>query len=259
MGVDVIKNLKRKYLLDLLKKNERIDGRDFHSFREIEVVPNVIDTAEGSALARIGETQVLAGIKFEIVEPFSSDPELGVFITNSEFLPLASSLFEPGPPDENSIEFARVVDRGLRSAEVVDLNSFFIEEGKVLGLFLDLYVLDYGGNLFDTGYLAAMSALLNTKMPKVEDGKIIRGEYKGNLDIKRVVTSTTFVKVDEYMIVDPLLSEELAADSRLTIAVTDEFVVAMQKGGSGGFKKSDVLKMVDITFDKRKEIMKYLR
>ena len=38
---------------------------------------------------------------------------------------------------------------------------------------MDLYVLNYDGNLFDAGTLAAMAALMNTKVPKFEDGKAV--------------------------------------------------------------------------------------
>jgi len=249
MENDIIKHIKRNYLLDLLNRNQRIDGREFLARRPIEIKSDVISTAEGSALVQLGDTQVLAGTKFEVVEPFPSDPTTGVFITNVEFLPLASNQFEPGPPDENSIEFARVVDRGLRSAELVDLNSFYIEEGKVLGLFLDLYVLDYGGNLFDAGYLAGMAALKSTRMPKIEEASIIRGEYTGKLNINENVVSFTFVKIGNHILLDPNLYEEKLMDSRITIALTKEHIVAMQKGGNGTFKKTDVQKLVEFGFD----------
>ncbi len=259
MTEELHKEIKKNYIMTLLEKKERVDGRAFTDYREISVQPGVVETAEGSALARIGKTQIIAGIKFEIVEPFASDPELGVLITNGELLPMASESFEPGPPSETSIEFSRVVDRGIRHSEILPLDKFFIEDGKVLALFLDLYVLDYSGNLIDTGALAAMAALLNTKVPKVEDGKIIREETTGYLELKSSpVLVTTFAKLGNYAVVDPSLEEEIASDSTLSIGTIDDYMVSAQKSGVGTFSRDEVLSLIDTAFEKRKDLLKYL-
>ena len=256
---EINKEIKRDYILTLLEKGDRVDGRKFDEYREIALEFGVVKTAEGSCLARIGTTQVIAGVKIDIVEPFASDPELGVLITNAEFLPLASSSFDPGPPSVESIEFARVIDRGIRHAEIIPIEDFYIEENKVLGVFIDLYVLDYGGNLIDTGALAAMGALLNTKIPKVEDGKLIRDEGKP-LKLKgEEVVATTFYKIDRHLLVDATIDEEIASDARLTIGTSGEYVVSAQKGGSGTFKKAEIEEIIDMAFEKRKELVKYLK
>ena len=256
----VLSNVRREFITSYLKKGKRNDGREFMEYRPVEAETGVIENAEGSALVRLGTTQVIAGVKVEIIEPFPQEPDTGIMITNAELLPLASPQFEPGPPDERSIEFARVVDRGIRSAEVVDLKKYFIEEGKALGFFVDLYVLDYDGNLFDAGTLAAGLALKTLRVPKVENGEIIRGEYNGtlNIDINNLPTSSNFTKIGDSIIVDPSLEEEMAMDAQLIVNVTKDHVVAMQKRGVGSFKKSEVLNMVDNAFDKRKDLEKIL-
>jgi len=254
----ILKRIRKDFLMEILESGERSDGRSFHDYRDISVTTNVIDSAEGSALAQIGKTKVLAGVKLAVMDPFEDRPKEGVLIMGAELLPLANPTFEPGPPDERSIEFGRVVDRGIRSAEIIDMESLFIEEGKVLGIFVDLYVLDYDGNLFDTGTLAAVAALKNTRMPRIENGALVRGDYTGNLPLKGYPVSSTFVKVGNSILVDPELYEEGAADARLTIATCGENIVAMQKGGSGGFKKEEVLNLINVSFEKRDIFMKYL-
>jgi len=254
----ILKRIRKDFLMEVLESGERSDGRAFHDYREIKVTPNVIDSAEGSALAQIGNTKVLAGVKLAVMEPFEDEPKRGVLIMGAELLPLANPTFEPGPPDERSIEFSRVVDRGIRSSEIVNMENLFIEEGKVLGLFIDLYVLDYGGNLFDTGTLAAVAALKNTRMPKVENGELIRGEYTGNLPISGYPLSSTFVKVGNFTLLDPELHEEGAADARLTICTCEDKIVAMQKGGFGAFRKEEVLNLINVSFDKRDILMRNL-
>lgn len=250
---------KKAYTLSLLDKEKRLDGRKMNDYREIHIEQNVLETAEGSALAKIGNTQVIAGIKLDILEPFPNEPNLGILITNGELLPLASRMFESGPPSEDSIEFSRVVDRGIRHAGVLPFDKMFIEEDKVLAVFLDLYVLDYSGNIIDTGALAAMAALMCTKIPKIEDGKLIREEQGKKLEINaEPVVTTTFNKIENHFLVDAALDEEESTDAKLTIGTSGEYVVSAQKSGSGTFKKDSIIKLIDIAFDKRKELVKHL-
>jgi exosome complex component RRP42 len=254
----VIRKSKKELLKAFLKNNKRVDGRDYFEYREINVVKDPIPNAEGSALVSVGSTQILAGIKLEIVEPFPEEPNRGALITNAELLPLASAKFEPGPPDENSIEFSRVVDRAIRSSECIEMEKLFIEEGKVFGVFIDLYVLDYGGNLFDPALLAASIALKHCRLPKVEDGKIIRTEIKGKLPTKDLPVSCTFSKLDQYWLLDPDHDEEIASDAELIVSTTKNYVCSLQKRGIGSFKKSDVLNIIDIAFKKGNMLRKYL-
>jgi len=167
--VQIIPKIKRESYLNLYRKGQRADERDFYSPRKITIQTNVLEKANGSSLVKLGNTQVMAGIKIEPGEPFFDTPDQGVLQVHAELVPLASPQFEPGPPDENSIELARVIDRSLRDPKAIDLNSLAIRHGdKVWMIWLDLYILDYDGNLFDASMLAAMAALLTAKMPEYE-------------------------------------------------------------------------------------------
>ncbi len=252
--MEILDEVKKDYVQDLIRKGKRPGERGFEEYRKITLEPNVLTSAEGSAKVRIGDTQVLVGVKFGVGMPFADRPKEGVLSTNAELLPLASPTFESGPPDERSIELARVVDRGIRSAEVVDLESFFIEEGKVWSLFIDLYVLDYDGNLIDAAALAAMSALLNARWPKYEDGQIIRTESQGKLKIEKKVVACTFAKINGSIVLDPCFDEEVAMSARLSLATTGEHICAAQKAGSGSFAQEEILKLADLAFAKGNEL-----
>ena len=124
----------------------------------------------------LGKTEILVGVKVETGEPFPDTPNEGVMTVNAELVPwLAAASFEPGPPDENSIELARIVDRGIRESKAIDNEKLCIEPGKkVFVVFVDVYVLNHDGNLIDASALAAVAALLNTKMPnfEIKDGEV---------------------------------------------------------------------------------------
>ncbi len=254
----IINELKKDALKELMFRNQRIDDRGRFDYRPIVLEKNILENSEGSALCRLGKTQVLASVKFDIATPFPDKPEDGIVMTSAELLPFANENFETGPPSENSIELARVVDRAIRSSEIIDTSKLFIEEGKVLAVFIDLYILDHNGNLFDASSLAAMEALLNTRMPKIEDAQIIREESTGNLPLKGKVVSCTFGKIEDMLLLDPALDEEMGLDSMLTIGFYNDLIVSMQKTKNGAIFRNDIEKMLDIGLEKSKELIKLL-
>lgn len=60
----------------------RPDGRGLHGFRRTTVALGEIGTADGSALVRIGETAVVAGIKAELANPPIERPDAGWLVPN---------------------------------------------------------------------------------------------------------------------------------------------------------------------------------
>lgn len=254
----IMSQLRREILNKALDSGKRFDGRELNEYRKIEIHRGVVKTAEGSALVKIGDTMVLVSAKFDIVKPFADRPKEGVMITNAELLPTASPSFEPGPPDENSIELARVVDRAIRSSEFIDLETFYVEEDKVLGLYLDIYVLNHDGNYTDAATLAATASLLDTKMPKIHDGKIIRDQHKGPLNPAALAISTTCIKIGDKWLVDPSRDEELVAEAVLTIATTKEHVCTVQKS-KGSLYREEFMDAVEMAFQKGEELRQMLK
>ncbi len=251
-------NLNRAYLLDLASKGARIDGRSLSDYRPISIEFGIAGKADGSAGVKIGNTYVMVGVKAEIGMPFPDTPDEGVLMVNAEFVPLASPSFEPGPPDENAIELARVVDRGIRKSEALDLKELCIIPGKkVWMIWVDIYVLDYNGNLMDASALAALAALMNTSIPvaKVEGDEVIITEERKPLQLRDYPIAVTIGKIGDSLIVDPSLEEESVLDCRLTIFTTrDGNTCALQKSFSGVFTPEEILKAVDLAIGKGKEL-----
>ncbi len=259
----VIVRLKRKQIAQLVAKGKRLDGRGLTDYRETKVEQGVIESAEGSARVLLGKTDVLVGTKIEVGKPFSDTPNEGVLTVNAELVPLASPTFEPGPPDEDSIELARVVDRGIRESKTIDFGSLCIEPGKkVFVVFVDVYVLNYDGNLIDASALAALAALLNTKMfnYEIEEDEVkIKPGYTP-LPLTKHPIAVTFAKINDKLVVDPGLEEEQTMDARLTMTVEDKGnICAIQKGGTGYFTPKQVLEAAKIAEEKAEEIRKKLK
>jgi len=258
----LVTRVKQKQIAQLIDAGKRLDGRGLGDYREIKLEQGLIERAEGSARVLLGKTEVLVGIKIETGEPFPDTPNEGVQTVNVELVPLASAAFEPGPPDENSIELARIVDRGIRESKAIDTAKLCIEPGKkVFVVFVDVYVLNHDGNLIDASALAAVAALLNTKMPnyEIKDGEVkIKTGYTP-LPLKSHPITVTLGKIGDKLIVDPWLEEEQIMDARISIAINDEGkICAVQKGCSGYFTPKQIVEATKIAQEKAAELRKKL-
>jgi exosome complex component RRP42 len=252
--------VRQKRIAQMIAHGKRLDGRSSTDYREVQIESGLIERAEGSARVRLGKTEVLVGVKIESGEPFTDTPNEGVLTVNAELVPLASPTFEPGPPDENSVELARVVDRGIRESKAIILEDLCVDPGKkVFVVFVDVYVLNHDGNLIDASSIAALAALMNAKMSnyEVKEGEIkIKPGYK-LLPMRNHPIAVTFAKIGDKIVVDPWLDEEQVMDARLTMAVEkDGKICAMQKGGNGYFTTQQILEASKIAQEKAAELRK---
>lgn len=258
----LITKVKLKQITSHIEKGKRLDERGLQDYRPIKIEQGIIEKAEGSARVYLGKTEVLVGVKIETGEPFPDTPNEGVQTINAELVPLASPSFEPGPPDENSIELARIVDRGIRESHAIDTEKLCIEAGKkVFVVFVDVYVLNHDGNLIDASALASLAALLNTKMPnyEIKDGELKIKQGYTQLPMKSHPITVTIGKINNQLIVDPSLEEEQVIDSRISIAVNEQGnICAIQKGGSGYFTPQQILEASKIAQAKAEELRKKL-
>ncbi len=240
---DIISDLKRNHIHRLASAGKRIGGRAPDEFRPLTVEKGTIGSAEGSARIHLGNTDVLIGIKMDIGEPYPDTPNKGVLTTAAELIPMASPTFESGPPREDAIELARVVDRGIRETQTVDLEKLCIEPGeKVWILFLDMHILDYDGNLFDACSYGVLGALTDTTVPA---SRLEQEDFK--LEVQHQPVSVTAAKIGDSIFLDPSLDEERIADARLTVAIDENGDVrAMQKGLNGSFTFDEVKKVIDL-------------
>ena len=255
-------NIIREHLLELFSKDFRLDGRKFDQYRDIKVEYGISSrSAEGSARVKIGNTEVLAGVKLELGEPYSDNPDEGTIMVNVELLPLSNPEFESGPPGIEAVELSRVVDRAIREGKALNFKKLCITPKEQMWIVLiDIYPVNDAGNLFDAAALAALAALKDAKFPKIEDGKISYRESTGQkLPLEKLPLSCTVYKIGNYILVDPVSEEELIVDARLTVGVLEDGTLcSLQKGGDFGLNPEEVDQMVDVAVKKTKELRKVL-
>ncbi len=252
----------KSHIISLLNVNTRLDGRKLDEYRKpIEVEYGVVKTAEGSARVKIGQTDVIVGVKLEVGEPYPDTPDEGTIIVGAELLPMSNPEFELGPPGIQAIELARVVDRGIRESKALDFKKLCITpKEKIWMVIIDICPINDAGNLFDVSSLAAIAALKDAKYPSFDGEKV---NYKQKTDkkvgLEKVPIAVTVIKIGDKFIVDPDTEEEKVVDARLTVSsIEDGTLCALQKGGDFPLTMEEISKMLDIGIQKGKELRKYL-
>ncbi len=252
----------KQHIITALKKGVRFDGRKLDEFRPIEIEYGVSKTAEGSALVRLGDTIVMAGVKLGIEKPFPDTPEDGILMVGAEFYQMASPDFEGGPPGDDSIELARVIDRGIRESRAVHLDKLCLEKGeKVWSISVDLCMMNSAGNLIDASGIAALAALRDTRFPTMEDDKIDYSKKTNKkLPLEFSPLPVTIFKIGDSFLVDPSEEEEKASDARLTVTTTEKGTIcALQKGGEAPLTAKEIEDAIELAIIKSNEIRKKLK
>ncbi len=253
---------------EYLEQGKRFDGRKPDEFRDISVEVGVSKNAEGSARVKLGNSEVLVGVKLGMGEPYADSPNKGNLMVTSELMPLSSKRFESGPPTIMSIELARVIDRMIRESKIIDLEKLCIEPGKkVWTVFIDIYSMNADGNLLDAAGIGAVLALKNAKIPKYDkkEEKVLYGELSDvNVPLKKdLPVSITVHKIGKSLIVDPSLEEEDVSETRMTIGIINGSIHSMQKGNAGAFSMEEFDNAVDLAEKVWKDVFaklsKYLK
>lgn len=256
-------NITRRRITEYLSEGKRFDSRKLLEYRNIEVESPVSNKAEGSAFVRIGKTEVAAGVKLGVSEPYTDSEDSGTLVTTVELSPLASERFELGPPKIEAIELARIVDRGIRESGFIDFNKLCIKSGeKVWTVFVDIYPLNDDGNLIDASSLAAVAALQNAVMPKYDEKteRVKFGEWTNKkLPLTEHMPLTlTLHKISRSIILDPCREEEDAQEARVSFAISprgkDCMINAMQKGNESALTQDEIFKMIDTAVEEWKRI-----
>jgi len=260
----IVPEIQKERITEYLNEGKRFDGRKPEEHREIEVELGLSKNAEASCSLKLGKTEVYVGVKLGLAEPYPDSQDEGTFMTSAELSPMASEDFELGPPKINSIELARIIDRGIRESGFLDFKKLCIKEGeKVWQVFLDIIAINDDGNLLDAAALASLIALGNAKLPvyNEKEDRIEHELSKEPLPVNKeaMAFNMTFHKIGNEIIVDASKEEEEISEFRLSIAVADNKgkprITAMQKGKEASISEEDMEKILSLVELKFKEMM----
>jgi len=258
-------DLTGKRIKEYLEEGKRFDGRKPEDFRAIEIETGVSKRAEGSARVKIGKTEVIVGVKMDVMEPYTDSADKGNLIVSAELLPLSSERFESGPPRFPAIEIGRLTDRAIRESKFIQMEKLCIKEGeKVWAVYIDVYSLNDDGNLLDAAELGAVAALKTARIPKYneETGKVVYGELtdkKIPLQKEPPITITAH-KIGNSWIVDPTLEEEDVSEAKVSIGATpDGIISSIQKGEAKEIDIKEFENVIDLTERVRKKVFSSIK
>lgn len=134
--VDIVPEITKESIINLAVNDKREDGRELDEYRDISIETDVISKAEGSARVKIGDTQVIVGIKPQIGAPFPDTPDLGVLMTNCEMLPMADPTFEPGPPMKIQLNLHVLLIGEFVKVNLLIWISYVLKKANMFGCYL---------------------------------------------------------------------------------------------------------------------------
>lgn len=233
----------------------RVDGRPRLSYRPILVETGLVSNASGSARLRLANSDVLVGVKVELDTPAPDRPSEGRLEFFVDCSANATPEFEGRGGEDLANEISRFLHRAY-SAGALNLGDLCVLPGQQCWvLYIDILILECGGNLFDAVSLAVKAALHSTRIPSVRVAAMDGGEPELELsddpfDTKRIDTINapcivTLSKIGNHFVIDPTVEEESCSSASLLVSVTaQQNVTAVRKVGSGSLHPDTLTTML---------------
>ncbi|KAI7863722.1 ribosomal protein S5 domain 2-type protein [Spinellus fusiger] len=258
MPTPLISPAEKSYIEQGVENDCRSDGRGRLEYRHLVLETGLLSQTSGSARCRLGDSDVLVGIKVEIGECEQDQPHQGRIVCNVECSPSASQQFEGRGADDLNNALTLSLDRLLNGPQSgIDLAKLCIIPGQQCWvIYVDAMVMDCAGNLLDCIVMTTRAALFNTRIPKTEIQDLGEGEFEFEVmddveDAEPVVgweqlpLAVTLYKIGERYILDPTILEELCSQVTLTVGVNKTGqVCGVQKGGFGSIDPSLMTEMI---------------
>ncbi|CAO3675600.1 unnamed protein product [Rhizopus microsporus] len=272
MPAPLISPAEKSYIEEGIQQDCRANGRARLEYRHMILETGLLSQASGSARCRLGDSDVLVGVKVEIGEIEQNQPNQGRIVCNVECSPSASQQFEGRGADEINNSLTMAVDRLFNGPQSgLDLEKLCIIPGQQCWIiYIDAMVMDAAGNLLDCIVMTVRAALYNTRIPKTEIQDLGEGEYEFEVmdDVEdaepiagweNLPITVTLYKIADRYIIDPTILEELCSQVTLTVGVNrNGSVCSIQKGGNGSIEPSLLTEMIQTATTLAKPMLQQL-
>ncbi|XP_020663335.3 exosome complex component RRP42 [Pogona vitticeps] len=256
MASVVLSEAEKVYIIHGVQEDLRVDGRGCEDYRCIEVETDVVSNTSGSARVKLGHTDILVGVKAEMGAPKLDRPNEGYLEFFVDCSANATPEFEGRGGEELGTEIANTLYRIFNNESSIDLKLLCISPREHCWvLYVDVLLLECGGNLFDAISVAVKAALFNTRIPKVH---VLEGEGGREielsddpydcirLNVDNVPCTVTLSKIGYRHVVDATLQEEACSLASLLISVTSKSTLTcMKKIGRGSLDPESIFEMME--------------
>ncbi|XP_035230745.1 exosome complex component RRP42-like [Stegodyphus dumicola] len=239
-----LQEAEKVFIIHGVQENFRGDGRSCFDYRMVELETGVIANCNGSALVKLAETKLLAGVKAELTTPPPNVPNRGWIEVSIESTPHAHLDFEGRGGDDFAADVSQILMQSCNNEKLIDMKSLCVIPGQqVWVLYVDILVLGYSGNLIDAASIATKAALYDTKIQTVN---VKHGENEPeievsddpydvfSLDVSNLPLLITLFRVGSEFIVDATSEEEACSKCKLVLAVSlTDTVLLKQISGPG--------------------------
>ncbi|KAM7500168.1 hypothetical protein LguiA_024582 [Lonicera macranthoides] len=260
-----------------LLESVRPDARPLGKARDTTLALGAVASADGSALAKIGCTTMLAAIKMEVMTPTAESPDEGCVAIDFHMPPICSPIVRPGRPAEAAPVVSKQLSDTILSSGMINLKELSLVSGKAAWMaYLDIYCLDADGALFDAALLSAVAAFSHLQIPVVsvnDDGRVVIvseengggkrepvNKEKRKLKLNTIPFSLTSILHKNYILADPTAEEESIMDTLVTVVLDSscQLVSLYKPGGPVLAYTSAVQDCIALTRQRLKEVQKIL-
>jgi len=258
MAHTVLSDAEKFFIINGIDNGEfRIDGRNPEDYRIVQLETGVLVNTNGSSRLRLGNTELLTGVKVELGTPRPDKPNQGWVEFHVDCSPNAGLAFQGRGGQDLSNGICAHLSRCYNNHSALDLTQLCIVPGKHCWVVhCDVIMLEHGGNLFDSCSVAVKAALHDIGIPNVTATAGDEGEYEINLpddpsDVIKLKTSNcpvlvTVSKIGNHHVVDATLEEEVCSHASLIVGVTSKgLVTGVKKVGKGSLSLGSVNEMME--------------
>ncbi|XP_012276146.1 exosome complex exonuclease RRP42 isoform X2 [Orussus abietinus] len=220
----------------------------------MEIETKILPQCHGSARLKVMNTDILVGVKVEVDTPFAHSPDKGKIEFFVDCSANATPAFEGKGGDDLSGEISTTLAMAYGSEHALDLKKLCIlPHHKCWKVYVDVSILQCGGNLFDSVSVAVKGALFSTEIPKVTTMSIDGGEPDielsddpydcVKLDVTGFPVLVTLCKIGENNIIDPNAEEETCSSASTVISVLPNGrITYVAKLGYGSLQPATLIK-----------------
>eukprot|EP00092_Neocalanus_flemingeri_P027564 GFUD01029905.1.p1 GENE.GFUD01029905.1~~GFUD01029905.1.p1 ORF type:complete len:293 (+),score=89.54 GFUD01029905.1:76-954(+) len=251
----LLSEAEKTFILHGVEDNFRVDGRGRGDVRPMVLETGVVSHASGSCHLRLANTDILVGVKAELETPLPGAPDCGRVEFFVDCSANATPTFEGRGGEGLATAISGVLARAYSNKEVLDLSKLVVLAGQTCWiLYVDILVLEVGGNLCDAVSIAVKAALASTRVPKVTVTAVDGGEPEievcdsvgpegyDRLDLSGAPVLVTLARIGNHCIVDTSPEEETCSSASLLVAVTPGGQMAtVRKVGGGSFHPATLL------------------